>query len=109
MKRRRFLRAMAWTAGGGFVGGSLGAGGILAAIQPRRHRLPPLSPESEQRPQRIGAPRRVVVVGGGLAGIAAATELAERGLQVTLLERARHLGGKAAGWLVDGPGGRVPM
>lgn len=38
--------------------------------------------------------RRVVVVGGGLAGLAAAVELACRGVAVTLVERNRHLGGK---------------
>lgn len=36
---------------------------------------------------------RVVVVGGGLAGIAAALSAADGGAQVTLLERRPHLGG----------------
>jgi squalene-associated FAD-dependent desaturase len=36
---------------------------------------------------------RAVVVGGGLAGIAAALELADRGAQVTLLEARPRLGG----------------
>jgi len=36
---------------------------------------------------------RVVVVGGGLSGIAAALEAADRGAQVTLLERRSRLGG----------------
>jgi squalene-associated FAD-dependent desaturase len=36
---------------------------------------------------------RVVVVGGGLAGIAAALEAADHGAEVTLLERRAHLGG----------------
>jgi hydroxysqualene dehydroxylase len=36
---------------------------------------------------------RVVVVGGGLAGLAAATELADRGLAVTLIEARARLGG----------------
>jgi diapolycopene oxygenase len=35
-----------------------------------------------------------VVVGGGLAGLAAATELVSRGVRVTLVERNAHLGGK---------------
>lgn len=37
----------------------------------------------------------VIVVGGGVAGIAAAVRLAERGLRVTLLEASRRLGGRA--------------
>jgi hydroxysqualene dehydroxylase len=37
----------------------------------------------------------VVVIGAGMAGLAAATSLASRGIQVTLLEAAAHLGGRA--------------
>ena len=37
----------------------------------------------------------VVVIGGGVAGIAAASALAERGVRVTLLEAAPTLGGRA--------------
>jgi phytoene dehydrogenase-like protein len=39
---------------------------------------------------------RVVVVGGGLGGLAAATFLGQAGRRVTLLERAPTLGGRAA-------------
>lgn len=39
--------------------------------------------------------RRVIVAGGGIAGIAAALRLAERGVAVTLLETRRKLGGRA--------------
>jgi squalene-associated FAD-dependent desaturase len=38
---------------------------------------------------------RVVIIGGGLAGLAAATALAPRGLAVTLLESRNRLGGRA--------------
>ncbi|MGW4855943.1 FAD-dependent oxidoreductase [Streptomyces sp. NPDC004288] len=38
------------------------------------------------------------VIGGGIAGIAAATILAERGVAVTLYEREPSLGGRLAGW-----------
>ncbi len=37
---------------------------------------------------------QVVVVGGGLAGLAAAVELGAAGASVTLVERSTHLGGK---------------
>ncbi|MFJ6088337.1 FAD-dependent oxidoreductase [Streptomyces sp. NPDC092369] len=39
----------------------------------------------------------VVVVGGGIAGLAAATLLAERGVRVTLHEKEESLGGRLAG------------
>jgi heterodisulfide reductase subunit A len=44
---------------------------------------------------------RVMVVGGGVAGMEAALDLAERGLPVDLVEKAPTLGGRAArtGWL----------
>lgn len=43
-----------------------------------------------------------IVVGGGLAGIVTARELALRGWRVTLLERSRRLGGKAGSDLKNG-------
>ncbi|GAB3659425.1 NAD(P)/FAD-dependent oxidoreductase [Nocardioides korecus] len=46
----------------------------------------------------------VVVVGGGIAGLTAATALAERGVRVTLLEREDRLGGRVAAWPVGEPG-----
>ncbi|SFW86143.1 FAD-dependent oxidoreductase [Amycolatopsis australiensis] len=46
----------------------------------------------------LGRRPRAAVVGGGIAGLAAATGLAERGVAVTLFEREAHLGGRAGGW-----------
>ena len=39
--------------------------------------------------------KHVVVIGAGMAGMAAATILASRGIQTTLIEAAAHLGGRA--------------
>ncbi|MDQ3264369.1 MAG: FAD-dependent oxidoreductase [Myxococcota bacterium] len=52
-------------------------------------------------PRQLSSPRRVAVVGGGLAGIAAASTLGERGYQVTLFEAKPHLGGKLGSWQVE--------
>jgi isorenieratene synthase len=60
---------------------------------------------------RVGGTERVapgstaLVVGGGIAGLAAATVLAERGVSVTVLEKDVFLGGRAGAWserLADG-------
>ena len=40
----------------------------------------------------------VVVVGAGIAGLAAATGLIERGVTVEVIEREPNLGGRVAGW-----------
>lgn len=63
-----------------------------------------LLPRAGGRP-RLAVDRRAIVVGGGIAGVAAATVLAERGAQVTLVERETLLGGRAGAWtdrLADG-------
>ena len=46
-----------------------------------------------------------VVVGGGIAGLAAATRLAEAGVRVTVVERERFLGGRAGAWTERLPSG----
>ena len=89
MNRRRFLKASGFVVGAG----ALGFGGGLWTVQPRRQSLP-LPTDNDARPERLSAKKRVVVVGGGLAGLTAATELAARRFDVTLVERAPQLGGK---------------
>ncbi|MEV5427932.1 FAD-dependent oxidoreductase [Streptomyces sp. NPDC052701] len=68
----------------------------------RRARLLPARPGAA----RIDGPRpTTAVVGGGIAGLAAATALAERGVAVTVYERQPYLGGRVGGWpteLADG-------
>ncbi|MBW0104376.1 FAD-dependent oxidoreductase [Pseudonocardia sp. KRD291] len=61
------------------------------------------------RPRRLVAPdpllprvpgpgAEAIVVGGGVAGVSAATVLAERDVRVTVLEAADHLGGRLGAW-----------
>ena len=45
---------------------------------------------------------RVIVVGAGLAGLAAVCRLRDRDHEVVLVERSRLLGGKATSFTVDG-------
>jgi len=52
-------------------------------------------------PRLVGRDLKAVVVGGGLAGLAAAYELSQRGVAVTLVERSPQLGGKIASWDIE--------
>jgi squalene-associated FAD-dependent desaturase len=63
--------------------------------------LPQPLPEKEG-----GRARSAIVVGGGLAGIAAAVRLAQRGAAVTLVETRQRLGGRATSF-VDPTTGQV--
>jgi carotenoid phi-ring synthase / carotenoid chi-ring synthase len=51
----------------------------------------------------------VLVAGGGIAGIAAAVGLAERGVPVTMVEPHDQLGGRVRAWPVEHSGDRVTM
>src|SRR5581483_5628474 len=68
---------------------------------------PLMAPEqSVQNAEAISAPSgaTIAVVGGGLAGLAAACALAESGFRVTLFERRPYLGGRASSYEHPGTG-----
>lgn len=74
--------------------------------RPGRDRMAQLVPghPGSERADRFEN-RRVAVVGGGIAGLTAATALAERGVTVTLHEGEAQLGGRLRAWptrLADG-------
>ncbi|MGK7921623.1 MAG: FAD-dependent oxidoreductase [Trichodesmium sp.] len=60
-------------------------------------------------PRYLNNYKSVVIVGGGLAGLASAYELSQRGFRVTLLEKSPQLGGKIASWSVDVEGEKFMM
>ena len=49
-------------------------------------------------------PREALVVGGGIAGIVAACDLADAGVRVTLVEKRPFLGGRSYSWTDEGAG-----
>ena len=73
---------------------------------PRAVRHPAAVPDPGRR---LGRPPTAVVVGGGIAGLAAATGLAERGVAVTLVEAAPTLGGRVRAWPVEVEGAATTM
>ncbi len=68
----------------------------------KREQLPPQYPGVLHK---VATPVRAAVVGGGLAGVAAAVILAERGVQVTVFDPESELGGRARGWTDHFPDG----
>lgn len=97
---RRTFMAGAAAAGGTAALATAGTAGTAAAAA------------ATERPADAGsrAAQSVAVLGGGVAGLTAAHELAERGFKVTVYER-RELGGKARSMDVPGSarGGRRPL
>jgi len=53
-----------------------------------------------------GLPESAIIVGAGFAGLAAAAELATRGVRVTVLEKAPRLGGRASSFVDRASGER---
>lgn len=75
--------------------------------RPDHHTVPnsPRDPHAERflahrGHETVQEPRRVAVIGGGIAGLAAATVLAERSVDVTMFESMSQLGGRVASWPV---------
>lgn len=72
--------------------------GCTDAIQSRKFVSCVLNPENgyelTRKVERTAEPKRVAVVGGGIAGLTAARVAAERGHAVTLFEKEERLGGQ---------------
>ncbi len=81
---RRVAKAIA-----GQLGGSIA--GRLGGYRQRFNNVEPGAPVKLERQSTVA------VIGGGLAGIATASALAERGFSVTLFEKSPRIGGKIGG------------
>ncbi|MFW6358163.1 MAG: FAD-dependent oxidoreductase [Chroococcales cyanobacterium] len=91
MSRRTALKLLSVSAIAGGLGYSRFSKPQPAVFQPDKLELPP----------RLSQEKSVVIVGGGLAGLASAYELSQRGFRVTLLEKSPQLGGKIASWPIQ--------
>jgi len=79
------------------IGGMFGPTGVVGCtVNPRAG----AEDDPQLAPQPAPEPRHVAVIGGGPAGLKAASAAASRGHRVTLYEARPHLGGAArlAGW-----------
>lgn len=77
--------------------------------RPGRDRMAVRHPAGAGTARVPGPPPRVLVAGGGIAGIAAAVGLAERGVRVVLAEQHPQLGGRVRSWPVTHGPDRVTM
>ncbi|MGP3982572.1 hydroxysqualene dehydroxylase [Streptomyces sp. KR80] len=91
INRRTLVTGIAATAAGAATTGVAGA-------------MPVPEASRVKNAGRAAGGRRVAVLGGGIGGLTAAHELAERGFEVTVYER-KELGGKARSIPVPGTGG----
>jgi isorenieratene synthase len=76
-------------------------GGLLGYSRFSRPQPTVFQPDTLELPRIINRPKSVVVVGAGLAGLACAYELSQRGFTVKLLEISPQLGGKIASWPIQ--------
>lgn len=79
----------------------LGVGAVSGVLgYSRFHKPEPaiFQPDIINLPQFLAQRKHVVIVGGGLAGLACAYQLSQRGFKVTVLEKSPQLGGKIASW-----------
>lgn len=67
------------------------------------------TPATERRPRAPESGRGALVVGGGLAGTAAALRLADAGVPVTLVESRPRLGGLAFSFTRNSPAGALTV
>ncbi|GBF81551.1 FAD-dependent oxidoreductase [Aphanothece sacrum] len=91
VSRRTALKILGLSTLGGMVGYSR-----CSKPQPSIYQQDSLS-----LPYKLSKSKSVVVIGAGLAGLACAYELSQRGFQVTLLEKSPNLGGKIASWTIN--------
>ena len=110
MQRRDFIRLFLKRAGIGAGVMTAGSAGLVGYYQPRRELYGSSAADrSDRLPEKLAVPKRAVVVGGGLAGISTALELARRNFEVTLVEASPALGGKLTGWNIDALGETFPV
>lgn len=84
-------------------------GGVVGYSRFSKPQPTVFQPDHLDLPRYLNQPKSVVVVGAGLAGLACAYELSQRGFEVTMLEKSPQLGGKIASWSIQVAGDSFMM
>ncbi|MHC3425865.1 flavin monoamine oxidase family protein [Streptomyces sp. DT18] len=93
--RRSFLRNVGATGGAGVMFATMGALGLAPdAAAAARHEPDFTAPRTGDFTLRGKAAAKVVVIGGGIAGLASAYELGKAGYDCTVLEARERTGGR---------------
>lgn len=66
----------------------------------KEYKIPLNKPDSNAAP-KLAEPKKVAIIGGGIAGLVAAMELAEKGFEVDIFERNSYWGGKLGSWTFE--------
>jgi carotenoid phi-ring synthase / carotenoid chi-ring synthase len=74
-----------------------------------RHRRTFPAPQGLPSAMALSSQPRAIVVGAGIAGLSAATGLAERGISVEVIERQHYLGGRVGAWTEQIDGAELAM
>ncbi|NTW54908.1 MAG: FAD-dependent oxidoreductase [Chlorobaculum sp.] len=109
MQRREFFQQFLKRAGIGVGALTAATAGLVGYYQPRKALFDTSGKNNDELPEKLPSPKKAVVIGGGLAGISSALELARRNFEVTLVESSPSLGGKLTGWQIDALGERFPV
>jgi isorenieratene synthase len=108
MERREFIKKMLMRTAIGTGIAAAGTAGLVGYYQPRKEFYGRDNGATDGK-ERLEIVKKVVVIGGGLAGISSALELARKGFDVTLVESSSSLGGKLTGWDIDALGEIFPV
>ncbi|CAL9553053.1 L-amino acid oxidase [Streptomyces sp. enrichment culture] len=92
--RRSFLRDVGLTGGAGAMFATMGALGLAPTARAAQREQPFRAPRASDFTLTGRAAAKVVVVGGGIAGLTAAYELGKAGYDCTVLEAGDRTGGR---------------
>ncbi|KWT57433.1 amino acid oxidase [Streptomyces albus subsp. albus] len=93
-KRRDFLRAVGVTGGAGAMFATMGALGLAPTAEAAAAEPAFTAPRASDFTLTGKAAAKIVIVGGGIAGLTAAYELGKAGYDCTVLEAADRTGGR---------------